>query len=152
MNAVLPPVEQRIVVKLAPADAFELFTRGLARWWPFRGHSCSDDAEDVLFDGRVGGAVTEVGKDGSRHTWGTLTAWDPPSTFAMSWHPGQGAERATQLAIRFTAVPGGCEVHLLHGGWDALGADGDAMRGNYDKGWGRVFELYVAFAAKEGAR
>ncbi len=148
----LPPVEQRIVVKLAPADAFELFTRGLARWWPFKGHSCSEDPQDVQFEARVGGAVTEIGRDGSRHAWGTLTAWDPPAAFAMTWHPGQDAQKATRLALRFTAVAGGCEVHLLHGGWEAHGADADAMRGNYDQGWGWVLGHYVEHAAEEGAR
>jgi len=148
----LPPVEQRIVVRLAPADAFELFTRGLARWWPFKGHSCSEDAQDVLFEGHVGGAVTEIGADGSRHTWGTLTAWDPPSAFAMTWHPGQDAARATQLSIRFTAVATGCEVHLVHGGWDVLGDGAEATRGNYDQGWAWVLGHFVQRAGREATR
>lgn len=147
----LPPVEQRIVVKLTPDDAFDLFTRGLARWWPFKGHSCSDAAQDVVFEPRVGGSVTEIGADGSRHAWGTLTTWDPPSAFAMTWHPGQDASRATQLTLRFSAVAGGCEVHLMHGGWDVLGADADAMRGNYDQGWGWVLGHYVEAAAARAA-
>jgi Activator of Hsp90 ATPase homolog 1-like protein len=149
----LPPVEQRIVVRLAPDDAFELFTRGLARWWPFKGHSCSgEDAQDVVFEARVGGTVTEVGADGARHSWGVLTAWDPPHGFAMTWHPGQDVARATQLAVRFSAVAGGCEVHLVHGGWDVLGDGAGAMRGNYDQGWGWVLSHYLQLAGQEATR
>jgi len=134
-----PPVVQRIVVPLAPDDAFELFTAGIARWWPFRGHSCAgDDALDVLFEPRVGGAVTEVTRDGTRHPWGRLTAWAPGEHFAMTWHPAQPAERATALSVRFTPVGGGCEVALEHGGWLVRGDGADQLRRNYDEGWALV--------------
>jgi hypothetical protein len=145
----LPPVEHRIVVRLAPADAFDLFTRGMARWWPFKAHSCSGEgARDVQFEPCLGGTVTEVAADGTRHPWGVLTAWEPPRALAMTWHPAQAPEAATQLALRFTAVAGGCEVHLVHGGWDAR-SDAAAVRGNYDEGWALVLGLYAAAAAGE---
>jgi hypothetical protein len=149
MNA-LPPVEQRLVVKLAPIDAFALFTDGLARWWPFQGHSCSGEPVGVEFERRVGGTVTEVGRDGSRHAWGRLTVWDPPHGFAMTWHPGQSPDLATQLAVSFAAVAGGCELHLVHGGWEAHGDNAQAMRGNYDQGWGWVLGHYVELAGDAG--
>ncbi len=152
MNRATQAVEQCITVALSRADAFELFTRGLARWWPFKGHSCSEDPQDVVFEGRVGGAVTEIGADGSRHAWGTLTAWDPPAAFAMTWHPGQASARATRLAIRFTAVAAGCEVHLVHEGWDVLGEAANDMRGNYERGWGWVLGHYVEASVNEVAR
>ena len=72
----LPPVKHCIVVPMPPAQAFDLFTAGIARWWPFRSHSCAgDDALDVQFEPHVGGAVTEVDRQGRRHAWGVLTAW-----------------------------------------------------------------------------
>lgn len=146
----LPPVRQTIVVKLAPAEAFALFTRDIARWWPFRSHSCSGDgALDVVFEPRVGGAVTELARDGGRHPWGVLTAWAPPQHFAMTWHPAQPAERATALAVRFTAVDGGCEVALDHGGWPARGDEADTVRGNYEQGWAFVLGRFANLAQQE---
>ena len=140
----LPPVKHRIVVPLAPADAFELFTADIARWWPFRSHSCAgDDALDVLFEPVVGGAVTEVARDGSRHAWGRLTAWAPPDHFAMTWHPAQPSEFATALAVRFAAVAEGCEVVIEHGGWAARGDDAGPVRDGYDKGWALVLGCLV---------
>ena len=144
-----PPVHHRLVVALAPAEAFALFTQGIARWWPFKGHSCSGEAAvDVAFEARVGGQVTELARDGARHAWGRLTAWDPPRHFAMTWHPGQIADRATVLAVRFTAVDGGCEVALTHGGWAARGDDAAEARDSYDQGWGTVLALYGQHAAE----
>ena len=89
MSTALAAVEHRVQVALAPAEAFDLFTRQIARWWPFAGHSCFDaEARDVQFEPRVGGAVTELARDGRRMPWGTLTAWSPPGGFAMRWFPG----------------------------------------------------------------
>lgn len=134
--AVPPPVDRRVTIGLPPEAAFELFTRGMRTWWPFAGHSCADEeAEDVHFEPRIGGAVTELAKDGRRYTWGTLEAWDPPRGFAMRWHPGLPAEVATRLAVSFTAVVGGTEVRVLHDGWAARGADAAAKHDQYDHGW-----------------
>ena len=145
----LPPVTHRIVVPLAPADAFELFTQGIARWWPFAGHSCTgEDAREVQFEACVGGAVTEVDRHAQRHPWGSLTAWSPPLHFAMSWHPAQPADTATALAVWFTAVAAGCELRLEHGGWDARGEEAPATRGSYEAGWALVLGHYTQASRK----
>jgi uncharacterized protein YndB with AHSA1/START domain len=142
-----PPVDQSVAVQIAPAEAFDIFTRQMRLWWPFAGHSCADDAEDVQFAARVGGAVTEISRSGQRHVWGCLTEWDPPHGFAMSWHPGAGPERASRLRVRFTAVAGGTEVHLVHDGWEVHGDAAQRNRDMYDSGWPGVLKAYAAAAA-----
>ena len=83
MSAEPEAILHRLHVALTCEQAFDLFTRGMSRWWPFRDHSCSaEDAPDVRFEERLGGAVTEIARDGTRHPWGTLTAWEPPTHFA----------------------------------------------------------------------
>jgi hypothetical protein len=142
----LAPIDQRVHVALSPGEAFALFTEGIARWWPFRDHSCSDDALDVRFEPRAGGAVTELARNGDRHPWGTLSWWEPPHGFAMSWHPGSDPSRATQLTVRFTAAAGGCEVHLQHDGWAASGDADGARHDRYEHGWAVVLGRFVASA------
>lgn len=142
----LDPVRHAVVVPLAPADAFELFTRGIGRWWPFAGHSCSGEAgADVEFEPREGGAVTEVARDGTRHPWGVLTAWQPPHAFTMQWHPAQPVERATVLAVRFTPVDGGCEVAIEHAGFERRGPE---VRHQYHEGWALVLGAYAQEASR----
>lgn len=144
-----PPVLQRIVVPLTPREAFDLFVTGIARWWPFRTHSCAgEDAVDVQFETFVGGAVTEVDRHGRRHPWGRLTAWSPPAFFAMTWHPAQDARAATALSVRFSAVEGGCEVVLEHGGWGARGDAAGEARDSYQRGWVQVLGRYAEQASK----
>jgi uncharacterized protein YndB with AHSA1/START domain len=141
-------VEKRLQVRLAPADAFDLFTRQLARWWPLAQFSCGGaESVDVQFEERVGGTVVERTRSGERHIWGTVTAWEPPHRFAMTWHPGCAAAEATRLAVAFSAAEGGgTEVHLLHDGWEAR----PEAREGYDDGWDAVLATFVA-AVTEGA-
>lgn len=146
--SVPPPVDRWVDVTLAPEQAFDLFTRQMRRWWPFAGHSCSDAAgADVLFEPRVGGAVTEHAPDGARFVWGRLTEWDPPHGFAMRWHPGLPPEVATRLAVRFEPHAGGCRVRVRHDGWEARGAEAAATRDQYDGGWPHVLAALVAYGA-----
>jgi uncharacterized protein YndB with AHSA1/START domain len=144
----LPPVRHSVCVALAPDQVFDLFTRQIARWWPFRGHSCyGDGAADVLFEPRVGGAVTEVARDGERMPWGRITEWSPPHGFAMHWHPGLPEAEATLLSVSFTALAaGGTEVLVHHSGWEARGDEAAAKRDQYDGGWPATLAAFGASA------
>jgi uncharacterized protein YndB with AHSA1/START domain len=146
-STMLPPVQHHVRIGLAPAAAFDLFTHQIARWWPFRSHSCfGDTAADVTFEPRVGGAVTEIAHDGRRMAWGTITQWEPPEGFAVRWFPGLDAAQATVLQVRFVAVSGGTEVSVHHSGWEARGAAAADKRDQYDGGWPRALEALRARA------
>jgi uncharacterized protein YndB with AHSA1/START domain len=138
-------VTRSVSVALKPDLAFEFFTREMRRWWPFRGHSCSDEnADNVEFEPRVGGAVTEISRDGQRYVWGTLTEWDPPRAFAMTWHPGLSETLATQLRVSFVVSGGGTLVTVFHDGWAARGEEADDKREGYSNGWAAVLGEYEA--------
>jgi hypothetical protein len=147
MNKV-DPVIMTFDVPLSPAEAFDLFTSELDTWWPFIGHSCTDDEHaKVHFDQRVGGQVLERSADESRSfVWGTIIEWDAPTRFSMSWHPGQPADQATKLAVSFAKSAEGCTVTLIHDGWEARGEKGLEMRGMYAQGWVAVTQSYTARA------
>ena len=141
------PVRKTVQVRLAPADAFDLFTRQMSRWWPLARYSCGGaDAERVEFDLRAGGQVVEHTKSGQRHVWGTVSAWEPPQRFAMTWHPAHAPEEATHLLVEFAALAGGgTEVRLTHDGWETRGQQ---ARDSYDGGWNAVLALYAVLAEK----
>ena len=149
-TSALPPVQHRVRVALEPSQAFDLFTRQIARWWPFRGHSAFDeDAADLRIDGRVGGSVTEIARDGGTCVWGTVTAWTPPTAFAMQWRPGLPEGEATLLRVRFAALDdGGTEVSVHHSGWEARGDRAAEKRDQYDGGWPSTLAAFAAFATQ----
>src|SRR6185503_20128896 len=99
----LEPVRKSVTVARTPAEAFEVFTAGFARWWPLRTHSIAQErARTCGIDAWVGGEVYEVDDAGVRCAWGRVLAWEPPHRLVLSWHPGMEPEVAQEVELRFT--------------------------------------------------
>lgn len=144
--ALVSPIQLSLLVPLAPADAFELFTARIAEWWPLSRHSIAQDrAVGCFIEPSVGGRVYEQSADGDEHEWGRVVVWDPPRRMAMRWYPGAGP--ATEVEVTFTPADDGTFVELEHRGWDALGEQAEAKRSNYANGWQTVFTERFGTAA-----
>ncbi len=144
-------VRKSIVVQCSVERAFHVFTERMEDWWPFEGHSLFDaQGKAVVFEPRAGGRVLEVSTTGEEGLWGTLTAWDPPSGLAMSWHPGRGEETAQDLEIRFSPEGEATRVDLTHTGWERLGDRMAEIGGHYAEGWDVVLGRFAEAAGKEG--
>ena len=124
------PVRREVRVQCDPDTAFELFTAHLGAWWPLGTHSVFGARGSVAFEDGV--VVERRGSD--QAVWGTVLRWDRPVGFAMTWHPGQGPERATEVAVDFAVDGDGTLVTLTHTGWERL-AEPEAARAEYDGGW-----------------
>jgi hypothetical protein len=137
-------IRKTVTVPLSQKAAFKLFTEGMGTWWPTLTHSVAQStAATAGMDDRVGGEIYEQ-TDGGRVTWGTITAWDAPDGFSSTWHPGYGAELATQLTVRFHAEgPSTTRVELEHRGWEVFGERADEMFQGYLTGWDPVLAPYV---------
>jgi hypothetical protein len=137
-------IRKTVTVPLSQQAAFKLFTEGMGTWWPALTHSVAASTAAVAGMGdRVGGEIYEQTDDG-KVTWGTITAWDDPEGFSSTWHPGYGAELATQLTVRFIAEgPTTTRVELEHRGWEVLGESADAQFQGYTSGWDPVLASYV---------
>jgi len=135
----LQPVRKSVAVRCTAERAFELFTSGIARWWPKDRYSVSQArARDVVLEPREGGAVFEVRDDGETFPWGEVLAWEPPRRIVLSWHPGRAPHVAQEVEVRFTASPDGAIVELEHRNWTRLGDAAAEVRERYESGWDEV--------------
>jgi uncharacterized protein YndB with AHSA1/START domain len=153
-STAVEPVVKAVTVELPIEEAFELFTTGMAEWWPLETHSITADtfegrvtAEDVEFAEHEGGEIVEVMSDGSKAAWGTVLEWGPPRRVRFSWKPNLGAGPSTEIDVDFTADGGATKVELTHRGWERFGTAGKECREPYESGWQPVLELYRASAA-----
>ena len=141
------PIVKTIRVPLVPDAAFELFTARIGTWWPVESHSVSAGqgapSKSLVMETRLGGEVTEIASDGTRHVWGKVLEWEPGAALRMTWHPGKMADQKTELHVTFAAEGDGCRVQLTHSGWEAL-ADGDKTRAGYNSGWVGVLDRFSA--------
>jgi uncharacterized protein YndB with AHSA1/START domain len=144
----LEPLVKRVTVPCTTERAFEIFTEQIAGWWPLSTHSVGgDDAVSVRIDGHVGGEIVETTDDGQTSVWGTVTAWEPPSRVAFTWHPGQSPQEATAVEVTFQPDGSSTLVTLTHERW-ANRPDGHKARQGYDSGWDTVLGGFVTSASR----
>jgi hypothetical protein len=137
----LAPIRKSVLVRRTPAEAFEIFTAGMARWWPRERFSLYQaESRACIVEPRVGGRIYEVSNQGEQGDWGAVTCWEPPDRFAMTWHPGTDSATPTDVEVRFVAVPEGTRVELEHRNWFRLGDRAKSAREAYENGWPHVFE------------
>jgi hypothetical protein len=140
----IEPVRKSVVVPWAVDAAFRRFTAEFATWWPLRSHSLGQaDATTCVFEGREGGKIYEVWKDGRRVEWGEVLTWNPPHSVTFTWHPGQARDVAQQVELRFTAVGNATRLDLVHSGWERLGRSARRARNGYNLGWNYVLRRWA---------
>lgn len=147
MPTAIEPVRQSVEVPLAPGEAFELFTAGIAEWWPYKTHFSRGPVDSLIFETRLGGELKEVCSDGVVATYGEVVGWDPPRRVVIKWmvSPHQGGP--TEVDVRFTPTASGCRLDLEHRGFEVDGDEnGRKRRDSYAGGWPGVLRLFAARA------
>jgi uncharacterized protein YndB with AHSA1/START domain len=138
-TTVTEAIRKTVLVDFVPAEAFELFTAKIHKWWPTSSHSYGgDDVKHVVFEGHEGGRVYEV-TDAGEQDWARVREWEPPHRFVLDWLIG---EPQTEVEVTFEAEGPGSRVVLEHRGFP----EGE-KRTNYDAGWDAVLAPFVDAAA-----
>jgi uncharacterized protein YndB with AHSA1/START domain len=146
----IQPVVKTAVVQCSVQHAFDVFTAGIATWWPVESHSVAAMTEasdqtvaELVLECRQGGRFYEVTSGGHEHPWGTVVAWEPPHRLVIAWKVNPDALAATEIDVRFAAE--GTDrtgVRLEHRGWELL-ADPAGQRTGYNAGWDVVLGRYL---------
>lgn len=127
-----------------PAEhAFTVWTTRISTWWP-PDHTVSGDPEQIVLQGHLGGRIFERTREGVEHDWGRVTAWEPPTRLAYTWHLGSDAAAATQVEIRFLPRDDATSrVEIAHSGWQRLGAAAAAGRDRNRHGWAGLLPHFL---------
>jgi len=139
-------VQKTIVVRCGLETAFRTWTEQIDAWWPKAHTRSGNPATTIVLERRLGGRIYERTPDGVEHEWGLVTGWDPPRHFAYHWYLGSGAERPSQVEVRFTAEGDGrTRVEVRHRGPELLGAIWARNSALYDAAWAHLLPAYQAF-------
>jgi len=145
-----PPVRQAALVRAGITHAFGTFITTIGDWWPVQPFSAGKDrVRDVTIEQRPGGRIYEIWDDGTEIDWGTVTAWEPPARFVMTW---TGTPAPTEVEFTFAALgPAMTRVAVEHRGWEALTDEqlsqdcalpGGYTGGAYLAGWAQILEAF----------
>lgn len=149
----IEPIVKTVLVQVPPERAFEVFTRGMGRWWlpHFSISPTRAPIADVLVEPREGGRWYERGEDGSECDWGRVLAWEPPHRVLLDWQI-DGMFRFnpalhTELEIRFVPEgPAATRVVLEHRHLERFGEHAIDARARMDGGWGSLLERFAGAA------
>lgn len=149
----IAPVCKTIRVEAPIEHAFDVFTTGLTRWWPYNYGVGKRPIEKVLMEPRLGGRWLEVAADGSETTVATIILWEPPHRLVMLWQVNAqwkpDAAMKSEVDVRFQADGAGATiVELLHHKFETMGAEaGASLRKDVDGGWPGLLERFANEAA-----
>lgn len=144
-------VRQEVVVDVAPARAFAIFTVEMTSWWPGDHHIGSAPIAEIVVEPRVGGRWFTRHEDGTETSTGVVTVWEPPTRLVLTWQIGADWQFHDNLVTTVTvtfddAGAGRTRVVLEHGGLDAFGADAARMREMFSgpDAWDATLASYAA--------
>jgi uncharacterized protein YndB with AHSA1/START domain len=149
--AVVPAVRQEIRVKASPERAFEVFTDGVATWWPLETHHIAEQpAETAVIEPRAGGRWFERAGDGTECDWGRVLVWEPPHRVVLAWHLDSDwsydadPDHASEIEVRFVAEDETITVVELEHRALERHAKGEAIREAVSGpgGWPSLLELF----------
>jgi uncharacterized protein YndB with AHSA1/START domain len=144
-------VHKSITVEASQERAFEVFTEGIASWWPEASHhvSASERALPVI-DWREGGRWCDVGDDGVECPVGHVIAFEPPDRLVLGWQLNAEFEYdpdfVTEVEVRFIAEgEGRTRVELEHRDLERYGEkrDDTARALDGERGWTQLLGYYA---------
>ncbi|CAN5618397.1 hypothetical protein BH09MYX1_BH09MYX1_13910 [soil metagenome] len=139
-------IEKTVILRCAPARAFQLFTELAGEWWPEDRRHTKDRASAIVLDPITrGGRFYERAADGTEIELGKVRVWEPPTRLLLDWYPGTGPTLPTEVEVRFDAVIEGTRVTVLHRE-GASGALYSQRAPAYERSWTLVFAAWESAA------
>ena len=153
MHPTATVVRRSITIDVDPRRAFDVFTDGIATWWPPEHHIGGSPMKSIAIEPRVGGRCYTVSEDGSEVDWATVLAWEPPSRLVIGWHITAqwqcDPDFVTEVEVTFTQQgPGRTLVSLEHRDLERYGdAQADMFAAlDSDGGWPGSLRRFAAAA------
>jgi uncharacterized protein YndB with AHSA1/START domain len=153
------PVRKSVVVDATPAQAFEVFTSRIDRWWPKSHGLGAAPVRESIIEPFVGGRWYAKCEDGTEAVVGHVLIWQPGERFVVTWEisaewkPDPRPSFTSEVEVQFTAdTLGRTRVDLEHRNFERMGAaEGEKMSGDVNNGWPMLLELFTKEASKGAA-
>jgi uncharacterized protein YndB with AHSA1/START domain len=145
-------VRKSVTVNCSQERAFDVYTAGIAGWWPLETHSIGGMGDErpveAVFESGVGGRLFERMANGEEHEWAKVLVWEPPHRFVIDWHVNSD-NPPTEVEVTFTSEGESTRVELEHRGWERYGDQASDVSGGYNSGWESVLGRFVQAANEE---
>lgn len=111
MNATIDEdaIQRTLSVPKPVEEAFAVFTRDFADWWPAEYTWSQDVLQHIAIEPGVDGRCFERGPHGFECDWGRVLVWEPPHRLVFTWQisadrqPVPDPNKAGEIEVRFEA-------------------------------------------------
>lgn len=144
---------KELTIVISSEMAFEKFVGQLNAWWP-KEYTWSQDAlQFIKIDARIGGLCTEIGPNGFRCDWGTVTDIIENERIRLKWQIGPkrepipNAEMASDLRVNFIGRDDVTTLILEHYNFENHGDGFDLYKEMMDskQGWDYILECFKVY-------
>lgn len=144
----IAPIRRTLHVDLPQAQAFDVFAKGIDRWWPRTHHLGSAPLQEAIIEPFSGGRWYHNCEDGSESHVGHVLAWEPPERLLLSWELNgdfrNNPKAAAEVDVRFIAESAArTRVEFEHRNLERIGDRAEEVRAMLDRGWNGALENYV---------
>ncbi|WP_236976662.1 SRPBCC domain-containing protein [Membranihabitans maritimus] len=151
---------ERITVRLKieiPSDkAFQKFVNELNEWWPKEYTWSQGELKEIKIDGRMNGLCTEIGPNGFRCDWGTVSEFIDSKKISLKWQispkrePIPNPKKASDLQVSFVANGDSTIIDFEHFNFENHGEGSENYREmmNSEQGWDYILNNFKKHCEK----
>ncbi len=101
-------ISRQVEIEISAESAFNKFVHDVNNWWPKEYTWSQNKLVKISIDARNGGLCTEIGPNGFRCDWGSVTKISTNKLIQLKWQigpkrePVPDREKASDIAIEFS--------------------------------------------------
>lgn len=150
-------ISKRITIAIDPDKAFQKFVNELNEWWPKAFTWSQDKLKEIKIDGRKDGLCAEIGPNGFRCDWGTVTEFTEHQKIGIKWQISQKREpipdpdQASDVTVDFIGEDHSTVLRFEHFNFENHGEGADDYRKMMDseQGWDYILKIYKNYCEKK---
>jgi uncharacterized protein YndB with AHSA1/START domain len=149
-------VTKRLKIVISSDIAFQKFVNELNEWWPKEYTWSQDKLKKIKIDGRKDGLCTEIGPNGFRCDWGTVTEFKENEKISLKWQispkrePIPNPQKASDVMVSFVENDNSTTINFEHFNFENHGEGSDNYRNmmNSEQGWDYILNKFKVYCEK----
>lgn len=143
-----------VLIKKDVPNAFNSFVNQFGKWWPSAYTWSQGQLASISLGNKTGDLCTEIGPNGFRCDWGTITNYQENKSISFKWQispkrePIPQPDLASEVTVEFQQKEASTEIRLIHDDFDKHGESGveycQMMASEY--GWPYILQLFKNYA------
>ena len=152
-NSNMERITKRVEIGISSDIAFQKFVNELNEWWPKEYTWSQNKLKKIEIDSRKGGLCTEIGPNGFRCDWGTVSEYSENKKISLKWQISQkrepipDKEKASDVKVSFVENGNSTMVSFEHFNFENHGEGADDYRNMMDseQGWDYILNNFKTY-------